>query len=393
MEVYFMKQKALDYMKANMDTLYVNYYREKTNKWIYELFDYDPFELFITVDDINLNKNFDEKGKMELENCKILYSSLKTISRSQATDERLWAGLCNGAFYEFVRNRWSYPMLSMNNAEQDAHLVLARFFFPQKETIHRSCFTNTLSKFWWTGSALHDSSKANEFEYLDALGPERFYSKVHDVFYSNNFSSNPSIVKGICKGWHAFTSRGIKFSSEKHFRPALKYMNAIGGGVLLDVLSENEIAELFSEYISSIYKGNDSNPIEFVDDTDDFDENENSAEMEISDEIRKMQEYDETVSEEIIDEIVDDVKHIGTFEEKNNITNIINDTVGAPEFVTYGTSVVVYKGKTNEQIEYGIPKSEKEGQWFTIMFKLLNKKIGDKIFIAGSDYTVLEIKW
>ena len=74
MEVYFMKQKALDYMKANMDTLYVNYYREKTNKWIYELFDYDPFELFITVDDINLNKNFDEKGKMELEKNQIIFA-------------------------------------------------------------------------------------------------------------------------------------------------------------------------------------------------------------------------------------------------------------------------------------------------------------------------------
>ena len=40
MKIYFMKQKALDYMRANIGTLYVNYYRERTNQWIYDLFDY-----------------------------------------------------------------------------------------------------------------------------------------------------------------------------------------------------------------------------------------------------------------------------------------------------------------------------------------------------------------
>ena len=36
-----MKQKALDYLRANMSTLYVNYYREKDNQWIKDLFDYE----------------------------------------------------------------------------------------------------------------------------------------------------------------------------------------------------------------------------------------------------------------------------------------------------------------------------------------------------------------
>ena len=54
MKILFMKQDALSFIKENMKTLYVNYYREKTNKWIYDLFDYDPFDVVIEVPDFEL---------------------------------------------------------------------------------------------------------------------------------------------------------------------------------------------------------------------------------------------------------------------------------------------------------------------------------------------------
>ena len=63
-----MKQKALDYMRANIGTLYVNYYRERTNQWIYDLFDYDPFELFMDVPDFKLASLENKMGELDLEN-------------------------------------------------------------------------------------------------------------------------------------------------------------------------------------------------------------------------------------------------------------------------------------------------------------------------------------
>ena len=79
MKLYFMKQTALDYLKANMSTLYINYYRENTNKWITDLFDYDPFEVFIEVPDFQLAPipvENNKRGEMDLQNCKILYTKL-----------------------------------------------------------------------------------------------------------------------------------------------------------------------------------------------------------------------------------------------------------------------------------------------------------------------------
>ena len=99
MNIYFMKQPALEYMKTNMGVLYKNYYQFNSPVWIDELFDYDPFEVFTTIPDFELADLNLQPGEIDLQNCKILYSKLKDLTDSQAADERLWAGLCNKTFY------------------------------------------------------------------------------------------------------------------------------------------------------------------------------------------------------------------------------------------------------------------------------------------------------
>ena len=119
-----MKQSALDYITANIGGLYINYFREKNNQWIYDLFDYDPFELFMEVPNFELAPITRRRGETELENCRILYSELINVSESQASDERLWAGLCNGTFYEYVRRRWDYDNLPLRDARKDSEPVI-----------------------------------------------------------------------------------------------------------------------------------------------------------------------------------------------------------------------------------------------------------------------------
>ena len=251
MELYFLKQKALDYLKANMESLYINYYREKTNDWIKDLFDYDPFEAFITIPDFELMPINDKKGALDLENCKILFSKLINLSESQASDERLWAGLCNSTFYNYVRLRWNYPNMKLKTPEKDSSAILSRFFF--SGGTRSGFYRNTLAKYWWVGHGTYQATAQNKFELLDALGPEDFSTKVTDLFYSNTFASNPTIIKGICKAWKIFSDRGIKLPTREYFRPALQYLNALGGGILLDVLSEDEIKDVFFDFIHQLH--------------------------------------------------------------------------------------------------------------------------------------------
>ena len=82
------------------------------------------------------------------------------------------------------------------------------------------------------------------FELLDALGAEDFATKATDIFYSYAFASNFTIVSGFIKGWKEMLDKGYKLPTRSYLRPTLQYINALGGGVLLDVFDEKEIKKL-----------------------------------------------------------------------------------------------------------------------------------------------------
>jgi len=256
MKLYFMKQSALDFIKANIKTLYINYYREKTNQWIYDLFDYDPFDVFKEVPDFELARISEKKGETELENSRILYSHLINVSESQAADERLWAGLCNSTFYEYVRNRWDYDKLSLTNDKKDSEPITSRFFF--KGGIVSGKFRNTLAKCWWVGHAVYQAREQEKFELLYKLGPDDFSSKVNDLFYSYTFASNIKIVTGIINAWKEITDKYGKLPTRSYLRRAIQYLNALGGGVLLDVYNENEIKKIMTDYMTMLYENKES---------------------------------------------------------------------------------------------------------------------------------------
>ena len=387
MKLYFMKQTALDYLKANMSTLYINYYRENTNKWITDLFDYDPFEVFIEVPDFQLapipTEN-NKKGEMDLQNCKILYTKLINISESQASDERLWAGLCHSVFYSYVRSRWNYQNLQLKDDSKDAGAILSRFFF--SGGVRSGFFRNTLAKYWWVGRTAYQPKSTNKFELLDALGPDDFASKVTDLFYSYTFSSNPAIICGICKAWKIFRDNGIKLPVREYFRPALQYFNALGGGILLDVLSEEEVKDIFFEYVQQLY--NDRGNIALVSvstESEDFDDDVTEI---ISETLQHIRDANEEKTEIPYDEkkerpgvIVIGAKSDEAIRDAEKIMKLR----GAPEKVEYGCTVVIAQLGSDKKISYNIPKKDDTtATWYGIQKMLFGKTVGYEFFAGAS---------
>ena len=245
MKIYFMKQSALDYIKANIGSLYKNYYQFDTPEWIDNLFDYDPYELFCEVDDFELADTNQQPGEIDFQNCKILFTKLKNITDSPASDERLWSGICNKTFYSYLRTRWQYARRHLKKTADDSLAILARYFY--KSSGRSGMFRNTLARCWWTGRLTYSHRLDNCWELLDAIRSEDFISKISDIFYSNTYSANSEIVEGFCQGLKFFRDRGIHVSNREHIRPTAQYLNAVGGGVLLDMYSSNEIKKLVVE--------------------------------------------------------------------------------------------------------------------------------------------------
>ena len=52
--------------------------------------------------------------------------------------------------------------------------------------------------------------------------------------------------------------KGYKLPTRTYLRPTLQYINALGGGVLLDMFNEDEIKKFIFDYITMLYEGKDS---------------------------------------------------------------------------------------------------------------------------------------
>lgn len=251
MDLYYMKQEALDFFKENLDEFYINYYKDDNPKWVVDLYmkelGEEPFIKFKTIENFELFPINNSKSKIEFENCKILYKNINFLNETEASDEKIWAGLCHSVFYSYVRNRWEdYNKVEIEEKNKAIGKIKSRFFF--SGGIRAGIYRNTLSKCWWVGRNTYEDN----FEKLDIIGSDDISTKINEIFYSNKFSSNPIILNGIIEGIKYFNDKEIKLDTKLHIRPTLQLLNVIGGGIVLDYLEKEEIAKIFIDNIKSI---------------------------------------------------------------------------------------------------------------------------------------------
>ena len=368
MKIYFMKQQALDYMKANMNTLYKNYYQFSTPEWIDQLFDYDPFEVFMDVEPFDLADLNLAPGEIDLQNCKILYSNLRGITDSQAADERLWAGLCNKNFYEYMRTRSQLARRHLKKSADDAQAIISRFYY--RNSGRGGMFRNALARCWWTGRLTYSEKYANHWELLDAIGSEDLISKISDIFYSNTYSSNIEITEGFCEGLKFFRDRGIKVANREHIRPTAQYLNAVGGGELLDMFTADEIKKLVIERMNMLINGDDTALLEeeYGSHDDDLETDEN--------EINDAEEVE-----------VDYEDFMELLEPSTEID--LNFLLGRLEKAEYGCIMHIHKQPENKY--YNLPMPLAGEHMYDIQRYFLGKPVGAEFKHNNSVFTLEDI--
>ena len=406
-------------MKHNMERIYTHYFQDETNEWMEREYGSDPFTEFMEVPDFELAEiDAMSIGEVDFENCKILYSNLRSLSESQCSDERLWAGLCNSTFYSYMRRRYHYSSKQLKKKETDASAIVSRFFF--SGGIRSGFFRNGLAKCWWVGRATFDQNSDNHFARLDVIGPNDLATKVSDIFYSNTFASNSTILAGICDALKYFSDHGQVLDEKKHVRAAMQYLNAVGGVTLLDVLSREEICRIITSRIIAILKGQSAD-ISFDDEDEDqlleevldeedyyekfgensteeakFDETEyeeGAARFEISldgsevtHRVEKQEERDEQVKKVIKKDESVASEPFNWFEEGGE-----GDKLPRPDYITYGCWVKVLDEKNNKEIIYHIPfKDDHARVWYGIEEKMMGKNVGFRVSFSGKTFCVLD---
>lgn len=236
MKIQFLSGDSITAIKANLNGLRTKF--GSGNEWFFNFFDgKSPFkDTKYDIEDFQLDMSQDDPFLTEYENVRRVYTHLKFLPDSQASDERIWAGLCMGPFYDYVRYRWKIDETS------SAKTIEQHFFFGYGA--RRSLTRNALSRLWWIGRLTYD----NEREYeLTKFVCENADNIMHIL--ERNTSNNPDIVKAFISAVIDAKSTGKQIDTND-IGELSKYLNLLGGTYILDCLPSSVIYDKI--YIKAI---------------------------------------------------------------------------------------------------------------------------------------------
>lgn len=243
-----MRPDALDSLRSSLPSTYTNYYTQETNDWIRDVVRMEPFMDLGIAPEIPLVPVHTgiPAGEVDLRNCIAVHSALKNMDEATASQEVLWAGLCNGPYYGYLRSRWGLVPSALKGTAHESSSIESRFFMAGHR---KGLFRNTLAKCWWVGHLLYDPDAADPYHKLWILGPASFSTIVNDIFVNNNYSFCPTVLDGIIGAFVWFNQNGAPMNIISELRPALQRLNLLGGTVLLDALPSQEITQYIVAHV------------------------------------------------------------------------------------------------------------------------------------------------
>lgn len=241
MRIKILNNDALLSLKSNLPEIAKNF-ALKDNSWIEDFFEISPYtDSKITVEDFTLDMSQEKPYLTEFENVKRIYNHMKFLSDSQASDERLWAGLCLSTFWQYTQYRWNIiNNCTPSNIEQ-------HFFFGYSSK--RSLTRNAISRLWWIGRLSYDETRKDPYELT------RFLCESSDYIFhvlERNTSNSKMITKSFLSAVIDARNQGMIIDTNK-VGDLSKYLNLLGGTYILDCLP-NEV--IYNKIMSKIHELN-----------------------------------------------------------------------------------------------------------------------------------------
>ncbi|MGP1585769.1 MAG: DUF6339 family protein [Schwartzia sp. (in: firmicutes)] len=241
MKIQFVSYDNIDLIKSNLQTWAEHFRADSSDRLAEEL----EMPLFIDskfekVLDFALDMSAEKPFQTDAENAKRLYENFCFLSESQASDERLWAGLCLGPFWNYVKYRWDI------DAKCTVQQIRQHFFFGFGA--RRSLTRNALSRLWWIGRLTQDTTRRDPWELTRFVCSNADYI-MHIL--ERNTSNNPTIIRGFLTAVIDAGAHGLRIDTNTVGALA-KYLNLLGGVYILDCLSEQRIYEKIYEKVKEL---------------------------------------------------------------------------------------------------------------------------------------------
>lgn len=244
MKIQFMKDDSVYALKK-----YIKYakkhYADDNTEWIKSITNNDEnFGLFKKeFNDFNLIIS-DKPEKDDIENMKIIYDNLKDLTDSQASDERLWAGLSHTMFWNYMQKRWPLP----NDTEKWEKHILQHYFFAHGA---RSTVLNGLARLWWYARLTYDETNIeNPYELTEYMAKD-INGKAYMLFGSN-FSRNREIQRIFLYTIKNYEEQHGLILSREEFGELRKQIVLWSGKLVIDIVDRETLRNKLTKEIEKL---------------------------------------------------------------------------------------------------------------------------------------------
>lgn len=245
MKLQLISQDSIDIIKSNLEIWKTRFDADDAT-WLEEKLEGMLFlpTSYEDIPDFELVMDGENPFATEAKNVEIVYSNLQFLTDSQASDERLWAGLGLSYFWKYIKYRWAI------DGRSSVDTLRNQFFFGMGPRV--SLTRQGVARLWWIGRLTYDGQRSDSFELTKLVCEQASF--IPDIL-ERNTSNNPRIVHAFLDALLALRAEGITITAEL-VRELSKYLNVLGGTYLLDCLSPEKIMLKVTEKGRELAEGN-----------------------------------------------------------------------------------------------------------------------------------------
>ena len=182
----------------------------------------------------------------DYDNMKIIYESLKGLTDSQASDERIWSGLAHGYCWDYMQKRWPLPE---KKDDMNAHILNNYFFWNSTKAV----FLNGISRLWWYARYTYDERFEDPYTLTEYICKNDINGKIFPLL-ACRFAMNPEIFKNIILSVKMFEEEYNTKLSRKQFNDLKMYLNRLSGKLVIDSLSFEDMKEKIYNKLNNMKK-------------------------------------------------------------------------------------------------------------------------------------------
>ena len=228
-KIKFLKEDTIELLKKNSESLYKELF--VTGEKTLEEFLGDagqimeaPYEIEEFV--LEMGQPEGKEPLTDAENAQRVYSHMKGLSDSQASDERIWLAYTLSEQIDYMKYRWKV------SSSKD---MLNRYFFNYSK--NRSLFRNGIARLWWIGRVTYDERRQDPFELTKFLCNHQDF--IETICGRSTFN-NPTVQKATLNAIYDVL-KDKKGDHREIIREIAKYVNLLSGTYILDMLSYDEV--------------------------------------------------------------------------------------------------------------------------------------------------------